>query len=148
VSEDPGMNGPNWFLYARGNPVFNVDRTGKSAESEISEVLEGFESLLNSVGGVATFTDVFSEIYKIDSFATQNSVDPTKAVMANVCIALTLPLISFLTDACLVGAAASFLTGDLLLGAILLVAAAMFVVTADLVGDILVDAGTTGAEED
>jgi RHS repeat-associated protein len=39
VSEDPGRNGVNWYVYSDGNPVNNVDATGKDSEGEELEAM-------------------------------------------------------------------------------------------------------------
>jgi len=37
-SQDPGVNGANWYVYCNNNPVNNVDRNGKDALSIALEI--------------------------------------------------------------------------------------------------------------
>ena len=53
ISEDPSMEGPNWFAYANSNPVMTADQTGFSPTST------WVWAVLGGLGFVGGFTSLF-----------------------------------------------------------------------------------------
>jgi len=72
ISQDSKQEGSNWFAYCNCDPLNNVDRTGKSAESEI---MAWIGSLLIYLGGILMGVGaLFGAVFLNDTLAVETKV--------------------------------------------------------------------------
>lgn len=62
VSDDPALDGSNWFVYARNNPVSNGDPSGRAPWTVLQALFGAAGLILGTIIGLVAMTMVFEAL--------------------------------------------------------------------------------------